>query len=95
MSHTINRDAGYKQLYKACNKCRGTGKIKLANTKLNTPDVKRLLKIMKKYDLNQLSLSKVLEMSQGTINGWLYAKTNPTGKIKKIIFNILNIKGYK
>jgi hypothetical protein len=84
-----------KILYKACTKCRGTGKIKLKNSKLKTADVKRLLNIMEKYDLNQLSLSKILEMSQSTINGWFYYKTNPTGKIKRIIFNILKIKGYK
>lgn len=83
------------RLYKSCNKCRGTGKIKLANTKLNTPDVKRLLAIMKRHELTQLDLAKILEMSQGTINGWLYAKTNPTGKIKKLHFSILKIKGYK
>ncbi len=84
-----------ERLYKACNKCRGTGKIKLANTKLTTPDVKRLLRIMKKHNLNQLSLSKVLEINQSTINGWLYAKTNPTGKIKKLHFTVLKIKGYE
>lgn len=83
------------KLYKACNQCRGTGKIKLANSKLKTTDVKRLLRIMKNYELNQLSLSKILEISQGTINGWLYAKTNPTGKIKNLYFTILKIKGYK
>ena len=83
-----------KKLYKHCGRCRGTGKIKLKNERLKTPDVKKLLKIMKKHNLNQLDLSKILEMSQSTINGWLYAKTNPTGKIKKLHFNILKIKGF-
>jgi DNA-binding transcriptional regulator YiaG len=83
------------KLYKHCDRCKGTGKIKLANTKLNTPDVKRLLRIMKKHSMTQLSLAKILEMSQGTINGWFYAKSNPRGKIKKLHFNILKIKGYE
>ena len=86
---------GCNILYKHCQNCKGTGRIKLANTKLTTPDVKRLLKIMKKYDMTQLSLAKILEMSQGTINGWFYAKTNPRGKVKSIYFNILKIKGYE
>jgi DNA-binding transcriptional regulator YiaG len=84
-----------EKLYKPCVKCNGTGKRKIANEKLATPDVKRLLAIMKRNNLNQLSLAKVLEISQSTINGWLYEKSNPTGKVKKVWFTILKIKGYK
>jgi hypothetical protein len=50
---------------------------------------------MNKYKLNQLSLAKVLKISQGTVNGWFHRKTNFHGKIKDIYFDNLKMKGYK
>lgn len=82
------------KLYKPCERCNGTGKIKHKQEKLDTPHVKRMLKIMKKYDLNQLKLAKILDISQGTVNGWFYKKTNLQGRIKLLYFTQLKLLGY-
>jgi DNA-binding transcriptional regulator YiaG len=82
-------------LYKRCERCRGTGKLKIRETKLKTIDVKRMISIMDKYDLKQLDLAKILEISQGTVNGWFYKKSNLQGKIKSIYFTMLKTKGYR
>lgn len=84
-----------EKIYKNCPRCRGTGKIKIRQSLLKTEDTKKMLNIMKKYKLKQLDLAKILEISQGTINGWFHRKTNLQGKIKKMYFIILKHKGYK
>jgi len=86
---------GLSKLYKQCNKCQGTGKLKRRQAYLDTPDVKKMLALMKRNKLNQLSLAKVLDLSQGTVNGWMHPHTNAQGKIKKIYFQLLGAKGYK
>lgn len=83
------------KLYRKCRHCKGTGKLKVRQEYQDTPDIKKLIAIMKRNDLNQLSLAKVLGMSQGTINGWLHEHTNPSGTIKKVYFNMLKVLGYK
>ncbi len=82
------------KIYKNCIRCSGTGKIKIRSPLLLTPDTKKMLAIMKKHGLNQLSLAKILDISQGTVNGWLHRKTNLQGKIKSIYFRMLKMKGY-
>lgn len=84
-----------KNLYKKCLKCQGTGKLKIKSPYLLTKDTKKMLAIMKKYDLNQLGIAKVIGVSQGTVNGWFHRKTNMQGKIKNIYFENLKNKGYK
>jgi hypothetical protein len=84
-----------KSLYKKCLKCQGTGKIKIRSPYLQTKDTKRMLKVMDKHDLTQLQLAKILDISQGTVNGWFHRKTNLQGKIKQIYFDMLKFKGYK
>jgi len=84
----------YRKTHKPCSRCKGTGRIKLKKIMLDTDDVRKILLIMKQNRLNQLTLSKVLDISQGTINGWFYKKTNPKGTIKRIYFDILKLKGY-
>ena len=81
--------------YKPCSKCRGTGKVKAKEKMLDTPDVKRMLRIMKRNGLNQLALSRLIGINQGTINGWFYKFTNKQGLIKKIYFELLANKGIK
>ena len=84
-----------KKLYKKCNRCQGTGKLKIRETYLRTKDTNKMLSIMNKYAFTQLTLAKILEISQGTVNGWFHRKTNLQGKIKKIYFDALKTKGYK
>lgn len=54
-----------------------------------------MIKLMDKHELNQLKLAKILEISQGAVNGWFHRKTNLNGKIKSIYFEMLKSKGYK
>jgi transcriptional regulator with XRE-family HTH domain len=54
-----------------------------------------MLRIMEKHGLNQLTLAKILDISQGTVNGWFHRKTNLQGKIKTIYFEMLKHEGYK
>lgn len=84
-----------KSLYKKCLKCNGSGKLKIRSPYLQTADTKKMLRIMEKYGLNQLSLAKILDISKGTVNGWLHRKTNLQGKIKSIYFEMLKYEGYK
>ena len=50
---------------------------------------------MEKNNLNQLTVAKILNISQGTVNGWFHRKTNLQGKIKTIYFEVLKMKGIK
>lgn len=84
-----------KEIYKKCIRCNGTGKIKKRSPYLLTKDTKKMLRIMEKHELNQLALAKILNISQGAINGWFHRKTNLQGKIKSIYFDMLKAKGYK
>ena len=84
-----------ESLYKRCERCRGTGKLKKREPILKTEDTKRMLLMMEKYNLKQLDLAKILDISQGTINGWFHRKTNLQGTIKPIYFNMLKKLGYK
>jgi len=79
------------RLYKKCNRCAGTGKLKIRSLYVLTADTKRMLRIMKKHELTQFALAKILEISQGTVSGWLHGKTN---KIKPIYFANLKAQGY-
>ncbi len=58
----------------------------------DTPDIRRILKIMKLNDLNQTRLARLLNISQGTVAGWFSGKTNIHGTIKPIYFDILKLK---
>lgn len=80
--------------YKSCKICKGTGKIKLSLPKLNTPDCKRMLAIMRKHKWTQCDLAKAIGISQGTISDWFYHETNITGTIKTLYFSILKQKGF-
>lgn len=80
-----------KQQYKSCVRCKGTGKIKKMGERLTSPDVNKLLKIMKKNNLTQRKLASILEISQSTITSWLYGKTNPKGTINKKYFGKLKM----
>lgn len=82
-----------KRIYKPCERCKGTGKLKIRNKYIQSKDIKKILLIMKKYKLNQLAMAKVLNITQGTLNGWLHGVTK--GKIKSIYFEILKMRGYK
>ena len=82
------------KLYKGCPHCKGTGKVKLKQTRLDTPDVNKMQKILDKYNWTQGDLAKACGVAQGTVNGWFYHKTNLQGKIKKIYFTILKSKGF-
>lgn len=83
------------KLYQKCKRCNGTGKLKIRESYLRTKDTSRMLKLMDKHGLNQLSLAKTLGISQGTVNGWFHRKTNLQGIIKPIYFEMLILKGYK
>lgn len=82
------------KLYKPCKHCNGTGKIKIRATHMLTPDTKKMLALMKKNNLNQLQIAKILDISQGTVSGWFKKETNLLGKIKSIYFEMLKMKGY-
>lgn len=82
-------------IYKPCNRCNGTGKIKIRQSPLLTPDTKKMLSIMKRNKLNQLQVAKILVISQPAVCGWFKKKCNLKGKIKPIYFNMLKMKGYK
>lgn len=56
--------------------------------------VSRMKKIMKKHKLSQLSLSKILGISQTAVNNWFNPKTRIQG-VKKKYFDILSEKGYE
>lgn len=84
-----------KKLYKKCSKCRGTGKLKIRDEYFLTPDTKKMLALMKRYGLKQLDVAKILDISQGTVNGWFHQKTNFQGKIKSIYFQLLKARGYE
>ena len=84
----------YPRKYKYCKYCRGTGKIKINLPKLNTPDCKKMLAIMKKNKWTQSDIAKVIGISQGAVSDWFYRETNTTGTIKKLYFNILKQKGF-
>jgi predicted transcriptional regulator len=82
-----------KNLYKKCLRCNGTGKLKNKETILLTPDTRKMLAIMKRNDLNQLALAKILEISQSTVSGWFKKKSNINGKIKSVYFTLLKSRG--
>lgn len=82
-------------IYKPCNRCNGTGKIKIRQSPLLTKDTKKMLSIMKKNKLNQLQIAKILDISQGAVSGWFKKESNLQGKIKRIYFNVLKSKGYE
>jgi predicted XRE-type DNA-binding protein len=84
-----------EKIYKPCNRCGGTGKVKIKQEMLETRDVKKMLNIMKRNSFKQLDLAKVLGVSQGTVNGWFHRKTNLQGKIKPLYFELLKSKGIK
>jgi len=84
-----------KSEYKKCLRCNGTGNLKIRSPYLQTKDTKKMLRIMEKHGLNQLTLAKILDISQGTVNGWFHRKTNLQGKIKTIYFEMLKHEGYK
>lgn len=88
-------DVKTKKIYKKCLRCNGTGKLKIRSPYLQTKDTKKMIKLMDKHELNQLKLAKILEISQGAVNGWFHRKTNLNGKIKSIYFEMLKSKGYK
>lgn len=83
-----------KELYKKCKHCTGTGKIKIRPPYMLTTDTKRMLRVMKKHELTQTALAKILGISQGAVNGWFHRKTNLNGKIKPIYFQMLRNLGY-
>jgi hypothetical protein len=84
-----------EELYKKCLRCRGTGKLKKRESPLLTKDTKRMLALMKKYDLNYLQLAKILGISQAAVTGWFKRKWNLKGKIKSLYFESLKMKGYE
>lgn len=83
------------KIYKPCNKCHGTGKIKIRGDRLLTPDTRKMIAIMNRNGLTQLALAKHLDISQATVSGWFKASSNIKGKIKKIYFESLKSKGFK
>lgn len=84
-----------KPILKTCSRCKGKGLTKIRQDKLETKDTKKMLSIIKRNKLNQLQIAYILNISQGTVNGWFHEKTNKQGKIKKIYFDILTFKGIK
>lgn len=96
-----------KKTHIRCSVCKGKGEMlkpvvkkSLRNTipdspYIQTKDTKRMLEIMRRYGLSQLTLAKVLGISNGTVNGWLHRKTNLKGKIRSIYFEMLKMKGYE
>lgn len=62
--------------------------------KLNTPDVRKILRVMKRYELNQSEVSRIVGVHVSTVHGWLYANKNSTGNIGKQYFDKLKKKGY-
>lgn len=61
--------------------------------KLDTPDTRKMLRIMKKNNLNQASLGRAIGISQATVQGWFSPLRNLRGKIKPMYFEILKSKG--
>ncbi len=78
-------------------KCMACGQLIKRERKkmLDTPDVKKMLKIIKKYKLTQTKLANIIGISQGTIQGWFFKSTNIRGKIKPLYFEVLQMNGYK
>ena len=82
-----------KKLKKYCNHC-GSKLKRPPRELLPTKDIRKLVRIMKRYDLKQRALAKILDLGESTVNGWLSSKVNPTGKIKPVHFQALKEKGY-
>lgn len=87
------RTAIGKYSKKYCNHC-GAKLKRPPRELLATKDIRKLVRIMKRYDLKQRALAKILDLGESTVNGWLSAKVNPTGKIKPIHFETLKKEGY-
>jgi DNA-binding transcriptional regulator YiaG len=84
-----------RTLYKPCPHCKGTSKVKIKQPPLITADTKRMAAIMKRHNLNQLAVGKILDISQSTVQNWFHRKTNMYGKIKSIYFTVLKMRGYE
>lgn len=85
-----------KKNFKPCDKCKGTGKTKINRTKpiLMTKETKKMKLIMKRHNLSQSKLAKILKISQPTVSAWFYPNKNNTyRKIKKKYFEFLKLKG--
>jgi len=58
----------------------------------DTPNIRKIIKIMKLNNLNQSSLARLLGISQSTVAGWFSGATNIHGTIKPIYFDLLKLK---
>ncbi len=72
------------------------GKLKLTRKKrkvrriaLDTPDVKRLKKLMVKYELSQKRIADILKVSQATVSNWMVQDG-----VKRDVFNKLKALSY-
>jgi DNA-binding transcriptional regulator YiaG len=93
--HLVNFQNGIAPTYKDCNKCNGTGKLKERAAQQKSPDIDKMKDIMRRKKLKINSLAKLLGISNGAVQGWFHVSTNTTGKIKKLYFDILKLKGIK
>ena len=75
-----------------CKKCGQCITIK-SKRDLNDPYVHKLLTIMKRYDLTNNDLMKILRISKKTFHRWL--RGDNLKPIKKSYFELLELKGYK
>jgi DNA-binding transcriptional regulator YiaG len=93
--HILNYKHKVKFEYNICSKCHGSGKTKARLKQIESPDTNKMRAIMKRNKLNNLSLAKTLGISSATVHDWFHFGTNSKGKIKKLYFDILKMKGFK
>lgn len=76
-----------------CHACKGSGILK-KHDKIESADINKMRKILKKNNLSRIQVSKLLKIPLYKLDHLFAPSQNKTGEIPKIYFDTLKLKGY-